>query len=219
MLPFYNTWIAGMYPSRPRLGARPTDRADAFERPPTAPAMSVTNPFTQHLSDRPIQGFRWSIADCRSPKTQALPAAAGGRSRARVSAASVADYDVMRVFDDARACSGSLKGGAVIPPSTYTTASWRISSRSRGSTRPKRSTIFSAMKWCRISQPTLRCRASGTMSSIPRIMRRCVSREPGAALARYPKRAALLPAVGLDRMRCGAMRGDGGISHRGIAPR
>ena len=105
VLPFYNTWIAGMYPSRPRLGARPTDRADAFERPPTAPAMSVTNPFTQHLSDRPIQGFRWSIADCRSPKTQALPAAAGGRSRARVSAASVADYDAMPVFDDARARS------------------------------------------------------------------------------------------------------------------
>jgi len=57
------------------------------------------------FADRPIQGFRWSIADCRSPKTQALPAAAGGRSRARVSAASVADYDAMPVFDDARARS------------------------------------------------------------------------------------------------------------------
>ena len=32
---------------------------------------------------------------------------------------------------------------------------------------------------------------------------RCVSREPGAAPARYQKRAALLPAVGLDRVRAG----------------
>src|SRR5262249_47076380 len=95
-------------------------------------------------------------------------------------------------------------GGVLRPPSTYTTASWRTNSRSRGSWSPKRSTIFSAMKWCRISQPTRRCSASGTMSLTPRFMRACPQGAGDAHFSARPLRAEIcvapvceLSAVGL----------------------
>src|SRR5262249_47734128 len=103
-------------------------------------------------------------------------------------------------------------GGVLRPPSTYTTASWRTNSRSRGSWSPKRSTIFSAMKWCRISQPTRRCSASGTMSLTPRFMRACPQGAGDAHFSARPLRAEIcvtpvceLSAVGLAHVYRGGM--------------